>query len=86
MDYAREVATQFAQPACDANSTSRNEKIGYKIRDWEMHKVPYMLVVGEKESTARGASLRRHKEGDLGFRPLEDIVRDITTEIHSKSL
>ncbi len=45
----------------------RNEKIGYKIRDWEMKKLPYMLIVGEKEKESGLVSVRKHKEGDKGY-------------------
>ena len=86
MDYAAEVRDSLRSAGIRCELDGRNEKIGYKIRDWEMHKVPYMLIIGEKEKESRGASLRKHKEGDLGARTLETIIETITQEIHVKSL
>lgn len=86
MDYAREVETALRDAGVRAELDDRNEKIGYKIRDWEMHKVPYMLIVGEKEREARTVSVRRHKEGDLGARSIEEFVLMIGKEIEEKLL
>jgi len=65
-EYAKEVCSQFKAVGLRIEYDDRNEKIGYKIRDWEMKKVPYMLVVGEKEKAANTVSVRQHKKGDLG--------------------
>jgi threonyl-tRNA synthetase len=62
----------------------RNEKIGYKIRDWEMRKVSYMLIVGEKEKDAGAVSVRKHKEGDQGSLPLSEFIDKIASEIKNK--
>ncbi|PKL81625.1 MAG: hypothetical protein CVV24_14335 [Ignavibacteriae bacterium HGW-Ignavibacteriae-3] len=62
----------------------RNEKIGYKIRDWETQKVPYMLIVGEKEQEAETVSVRQHKVGDKGSVPLQDFINEITEEIKNR--
>ncbi|MGA9406688.1 MAG: threonine--tRNA ligase [Bacteroidota bacterium] len=64
----------------------RNEKIGYKIRDWELKKVPYMLVIGEKEKAAGTVSVRQHKKGDLGSLALEKFIEQIQYEVQHKSL
>ena len=86
MDYGREVETALRDAGVRAELDDRNEKIGYKIRDWEMHKVPYMLIVGEKEREARTVSVRRHKEGDLGARSIDEFVFMIGKEIEEKLL
>ena len=86
MDYAREVTGILRDAGVRAELDDRNEKIGYKIRDWETHKVPYMLVVGEKERASRTISLRRHREGDLGQRDIDAFVVTITNEIADKKL
>jgi threonyl-tRNA synthetase len=86
LDYAAEVRDMFRAAGIRCELDSRNEKIGYKIRDWELHKIPYMLVLGEKERDARAASLRRHKAGDLGMRPLDAILEEMTTSIQNKTL
>lgn len=64
----------------------RNEKIGYKIRDWELKKVPYMLVVGEKEKAANTISVRQHKKGDLGAMGRDAFLAKILDTIQRKSL
>jgi len=62
----------------------RNEKIGYKIRDWETQKVPYMLILGEKEKNAGNISVRKHTEGDKGALGLKEFIDNITAEILNK--
>ena len=52
----------------------RNEKVNYKIRDWETKKVPFMLVVGDKEKSSNTVSVRQHKKGDLGVQPREAFL------------
>ncbi|MBN1448584.1 MAG: threonine--tRNA ligase [Bacteroidetes bacterium] len=85
MDYAAEVASSLRSRGVRCELDSRNEKIGYKIRDWEVHKVPYMLIVGEKEQSSRSVSVRRHREGDLGSQSLtafeEHLLQEITDKI-----
>ena len=63
---------------------SRNEKIGYKIREAQMQKVPYMLVVGEKEVASQTVGLRKRGQGDLGAVAVEQFVADITAEIKER--
>jgi len=62
----------------------RNEKIGKKIRDTELQKVPYMLIVGEKEEAENQVAVRKQGEGDLGSFSLEDFAKIIGTEIDKK--
>ena len=62
----------------------RNEKVGYKIRDWETQKVPYMLILGEKEQNAENISVRQHKKGDLGSLSLSEFIDNIESEIKNK--
>ena len=59
----------------------RNEKAGYKIREAALDKVPYMLVVGDREVEAETVSVRKRGEGDLGARPLARFVDDVREEI-----
>ncbi|MEK9852632.1 MAG: His/Gly/Thr/Pro-type tRNA ligase C-terminal domain-containing protein, partial [Flavobacteriaceae bacterium] len=61
----------------------RNETIGKKIRESEMTKVPYMMIIGEKEAAEDNVSLRKHHEGDLGSFSLEDVVVRLKSEIES---
>ena len=85
-EYAKEVYNQFKAAGIRAELDERNEKIGYKIRDWEMKKVPYMLVVGEKEKAANSISVRQHKKGDLGAMAREAFLARMLELIQTKSL
>ena len=62
----------------------RNEKVGFKIREAEVQKVPYMLVVGDKEMESGQVSVRHHGEGDRGAMSVDDFVNLIVTEIAQK--
>jgi threonyl-tRNA synthetase len=64
----------------------RNEKIGYKIREAQMEKVPYMLVIGDKEMENNLVAVRSRKEGELGQILLENFVAKILEEIKNKTL
>ncbi len=64
----------------------RNQKIGYKIREWETRKVPFMLVLGEKERTAGTVGVRQHKKGDLGATSLGEFRGKISKAIMDKSI
>ena len=59
----------------------RAESVGKKIREGEVRKVPYMLVVGDREAEAGEVSVRRHREGDLGSSPVGDFIARVATEV-----
>ncbi len=84
IDYAKKVADELKQHNIRVETDVRNEKIGYKIRDWETNKVPYMLILGEKEQTAGNISIREHKKGDQGSFALSDFIDNITNQIKNK--
>jgi threonyl-tRNA synthetase len=63
---------------------SRNEKLGYKIREAQLEKIPYMLVVGENEMNAGSLSVRKRGQGDLGVHPLDQVIQMIEEEIRTK--
>jgi len=84
MDYAKQVSDILAKNDIIAELDKRNEKIGYKIREWEMQKVPYMLIVGEKEKESGTVSVRQHKLGDKGSLSIEEFVSKIKIEIDNK--
>ncbi len=73
LDYARQLRRQLTAEGIRIKVDERNEKIGRKIRDAEVAKIPVMLVVGEKEAAESGASVRIHTEGDKGFMNLETL-------------
>ncbi|HTP81104.1 MAG TPA: threonine--tRNA ligase [Bacteroidota bacterium] len=85
-EYAVSVEQTLRREGIRVELDDRNEKVGYKIRDWETQKVPYMLVVGEKEQSAKTVSVRQHKKGDLGVSTVDAFTRKIREAINSKSL
>ncbi len=83
-EYAKSINKQLLDSGVRAELDERNEKIGYKIREWETQKVPYMIIVGEKEQNAGNISVRQHKKGDLGAFNLSEFIDKIATEIKNK--
>jgi len=82
--YAEEVAKQFKSNDVRVETDFRNEKVGYKIREWETQKVPYMVIVGEKEMSENKISVRQHKVGDKGTFSVNDFVNLLQVEIKNK--
>ncbi len=85
-EYALKVYSLLKESGIRTELDERNEKIGYKIRDWETKKVPYMLVVGEKERTSDTVAVRQHKKGDLGAVPVQQFVNGLIKEIQEKHI
>lgn len=85
MPYAESVRKQLRKAGVRVSIDDRNEKIGKKIRDTELLKVPYMLVVGEKEMNEGLISIRRHGKGDAGTMPVEEFIGVISREIADRS-
>jgi threonyl-tRNA synthetase len=79
-EYARTVAEHLRKSSLRADVDERREGVGYKIRDAEMHKIPYMLVVGEKEVGSSKVSVRSHSEGELGQMDLDHFVSRLRDE------
>ncbi len=79
-DYAQEVFTALQQADIRGFMDNRDEKIGKKIRDAEVQKVPFMLIVGEKEQAEQKVSVRRHGAGDLGSFSLDEFAGMFRTE------
>jgi threonyl-tRNA synthetase len=84
--YAQSVRQQLATAGIRVELDDRNEKIGYKIREWETKKVPYMLVMGDKEQEAAAVSVRRHTKGDQGSMAVADLLATLVAEIEKKSI
>ena len=84
LDYARQVTGKLQAAGLRAHLDDRNEKLQAKIRDAQLQKLPYMLVVGEKEAQAGTVAVRHRSQGDLGPRPLEKFIEDLRTEIEAK--
>ncbi|WP_425061246.1 Threonine--tRNA ligase 2 [Sporomusa carbonis] len=83
-DYAWEVAQNMREKDVRVEVDDRNEKIGYKIREGQMEKVPYMLVVGDKESETRTVAVRKRGQGDIGAMPVDTFVATVIAEIADK--
>ncbi len=84
MDYAKSVSDKLKKADIRSEVDDRNEKIGKKIRDTEVMKVPYMLVVGEKEMNEGKVSVRRQGKGDVGVKVLEEFIAEAVTEIKER--
>ncbi|QJC53211.1 threonine--tRNA ligase [Paenibacillus albicereus] len=84
--YARSVEEQLLAAGVRAESDLRNEKLGYKIREAQLEKIPYMLIVGENEAGAGTVSVRKRGEGDLGARPVAELAAQLAEEIRSKTV
>ena len=82
-NYALKVLSFLENHEIRALLDDRNETIGKKIRESEITKVPYMIILGEKEATENNVSLRKHHQGDLGSFTLETVVEKLTNEIKS---
>ncbi|MCL2688902.1 MAG: threonine--tRNA ligase [Chitinispirillia bacterium] len=74
-DYARKVHSELLNAGIRAEIDERNEKVGYKIREAETSKIPFMLVVGEKERDSNTVSVRQHSKGDLGSRSINEVIK-----------
>ena len=85
MGFAQTVKNQLKAAGVRVSIDDRNEKIGKKIRDTELQRVPYMLVVGEKEVSEGRVSIRRQGKGDAGTMSIEEFVTVITREIKERS-
>ncbi len=86
LDYAREVAAELDKAGLRAEVDDRKEKVNYKIREAQLQKIPYMLVVGDKEVSDRAVAVRSQKKGDLGPRPLDQFLTDALAEVRAKAL
>lgn len=83
--YARNVTDKLVQAGLRAELDDRNEKIGYRIREAQLQKVPYMLVIGEKEVEANNVSVRGRKTGDEGAMSIEQFIEKVSKEVAEKS-
>jgi len=84
--YAGNVVTELRAAGFRVHLDDRNEKLQAKIRDAQMQKIPYMLIVGGKEAEAGTVSVRHQSKGDLGPRPLADFVASLRAEVEARSI
>jgi threonyl-tRNA synthetase len=83
-EYAAQVVERLKAEGIRCESDLRSEKIGYKIREGQLQKIPYLLILGEKEAQAGAVAVRHRKDGDLGQQGLEDFVTMLNAEIRDK--
>lgn len=84
-DYAEEILKKLEIRGIRASVDSRNEKIGYKIRQAQLEKIPYFFIVGDKEAEENTISLRSRKDGDLGAMPVDSVLTKIFEENETKA-
>ncbi len=85
-DYAREVVETLGSQGFRVEADLRNEKIGFKIREHSMQRVPYLAIIGEKEMASRTISLRSQKGEDLGSFGLQDLTRRLAEEAEARAV
>lgn len=82
--YVLEVQKLLEEKGFRVEVDTRNEKIGYKIREAQVQKVPYMIVIGDKEMENKAVAVRSRREGDLGAMPVEDFIAKLSGEVNQK--
>ncbi|MBR0070628.1 MAG: threonine--tRNA ligase, partial [Synergistaceae bacterium] len=82
IDYARELQNEFMNRNLRSEIDTRSEKLGRKIRDAQMQKVPYMLVVGDKEKENHTVGVRERSKGDLGSMSFDDFMNVLSQEFN----
>jgi len=85
-DYARQVVAELEKQNIRVDSDFRSEKIGYKIREGQLQKIPYLIILGDKEVEAGTIAVRHRKQGDLGAMALDEFSGKIRKEIDDKAL
>ena len=84
-DYCAEVLNKFESAGLRVEMDTRNEKVGYKIRQAQLEKTPYMLVIGDKEQADGTISVRSHQGGDIGTMPVDEFIAKALDEIRAKA-
>ena len=84
-DYANDVCQKLKAEGIRVSIDTRAEKMGWKIRQAQLEKIPYMLIIGDKEIEAGAVSVRSRKDGDMGAVPVDELLKKLTTEIETKA-
>ena len=80
-EYGEKVKARLEEKGIRVELDNRNEKIGYKIREAQLEKIPYMLVVGDKEVESNSVSVRSREDGDIGIQSLDDFIKNLEDEL-----
>ena len=86
MDYAKQVEAELKAAGVRVETDTRNEKIGYKIREAQLEKLPYMLIIGDKEKEEGTVSVRMREKGDIGAMPLSEFAARVKKENDEKTV
>ncbi|MGE5405965.1 MAG: threonine--tRNA ligase [Candidatus Saccharibacteria bacterium] len=85
-EYARKLEQMFRNKGVRVEVDARSEKMGYKIREGQVQKIPYMLVVGDKEAETETVAVRKRKQGDLGTQSVADFMATLLGEIETRQI
>lgn len=85
-EFAKQIHDQLRAAGLRCELDDRNEKVGYKIRDAQVQKIPYMLVIGDREMEQGAVAVRHRSEGDLGSMPVGEFLSKVRAEVESRSL
>ena len=85
LDYGRQVRDRLDAAGIRATLDDRGEKVNAKIREAQLQKIPFMLVVGDREEQSGQVAVRHRKKGDLGAKPLDDFIADVRKLIDTKA-
>ena len=80
-EYSKQLLNKLEEQGLREELDDREEKIGYKIREAQLQKIPYMLIIGDKEVEANAVGVRSRKDGDIGQMPVEEFINKIPEEI-----
>lgn len=83
VEYAKQVQKELEKQGIRTELDDRQEKIGYKIREAQLQKVPYMLILGDKEVEAKNVGVRSRQDGDIGAMGLEEFAKKLQNEVES---
>jgi threonyl-tRNA synthetase len=86
VEYAERVRQQLVDAGLRVEVDTRQEKVNYKIREAQLQKIPYMLVIGDREAAENAVAVRSRAKGDLGARPVPQFVADALAEVAQKTL
>lgn len=85
IEYADELAARLRAQGFRVETDKRSEKIGYKIREGRLERIPYLLTVGDKEVESQTVSVRCRKEGDLGAMQIDEFVQKLAHEVETRA-
>ena len=85
-EYARKVLGELRAGKLRADIDERNEKVNAKIREAQLAKIPYMLVIGDREAESGAVSVRHRKQADLGAKPVDEFVAMISQQVAERTL